>query len=148
MPMYIPQAVKSLTTSLTSKLLKNFFGSARILTVRNMSSDENDVLFQDIEDKGVITLNRPKALNSLNLSMVNKLYPALKKWEKEKSLVIVKGAGEKAFCAGGDVKAIAMAGMKGEKLGHEFFRKEYMTDGLIGTYGKKYLVFNSILRLH
>lgn len=56
-----------------------------------MSTVENDVIVQDEGDKGIIILNRPKALNSLNLSMVDKIYPALKKWESEKKLVIVKG---------------------------------------------------------
>lgn len=55
------------------------------------STVESDVIVQDEGDKGIIILNRPKALNSLNLSMVDKIYPALKKWESEKKLVIVKG---------------------------------------------------------
>lgn len=56
-----------------------------------MSTEESDVLTREIGDKGIIILNRPKALNSLNLSMVSKIYPTLKKWESTKSLVIVKG---------------------------------------------------------
>lgn len=104
-----------------------------------MSTVENDVIVQDEGDKGIIILNRPKALNSLNLSMVDKIYPALKKWESEKKLVIVKGSGGKAFCAGGDVKAIAEAAFKGNKLGHEFFKKEYTTNGLIGSYKIPYI---------
>ncbi|OAD56782.1 3-hydroxyisobutyryl-CoA hydrolase, mitochondrial, partial [Eufriesea mexicana] len=73
------------------------------------TNTENDVLFKDIGNKGVITLNRPKALNALNLSMVEKIYPVLKRWELSKELVIIEGAGEKAFCAGGDVKSIVNA---------------------------------------
>lgn len=92
----------------------------------------DDVVFQNIGKKGVITLNRPKALNALDLSMVSKLYPTLEAWQHEKSLIIIKGAGGKAFCAGGDVKSIALAGMKGDKLGNTFFDLEYKTDGLIG----------------
>lgn len=83
-------------------------------------------IFQ-VGNKGVITLNRPKVLNSLDLSMVQKIYPVLKNWEKTKDLVIIKGAGEKAFCAGGDVKSIVLAlrEIGGEKLGKDFFRAEY-----------------------
>lgn len=107
-----------------------------------MSTEESDVLFRDIGDKGIIILNRPKALNSLNLSMVNKIYPVLQEWELKKKLVIVKGAGEKAFCAGGDVKAIIEAGFRGDKqLGKDFFRNEYKTNGLIGTYKIPYIAF-------
>lgn len=107
-----------------------------------MSTEESDVLFKDFHDKGLIILNRPKALNSLNLSMVTKLYPALKEWEGKKNLVIVRGAGEKAFCAGGDVKAIIEAGFKGNKqLGKDFFKNEYRTNGLIGSYKIPYIAF-------
>lgn len=102
---------------------------------------EEDILFKSVGDKGIITLNRPKALNSLNLSMINKLYPVLKQWENEKKLVLIKGAGDKAFCAGGDVRAIVEAGLRGEKLGHEFFRKEYTVNGMIGTYAIPYVAF-------
>ncbi|EEZ97382.1 3-hydroxyisobutyryl-CoA hydrolase, mitochondrial isoform X1 [Tribolium castaneum] len=125
---------------LTSNLCKNLFVLSPTV-LRKMSSVADDVIFDNVGDKGVITLNRPKALNALNLSMVNKLYPTLVQWESEKSLVIIKGAGGKAFCAGGDVKSIALAGMKGEKLGHAFFKQEYKTDGLIGTYKVPYIAF-------
>lgn len=114
----------------------------RISLVRKMSTEENDVLFEEVNNKGIIILNRPKALNSLNLSMVNKIYPKLKEWEHKKSFVIVKGAGEKAFCAGGDVKAIIEAGFKGnKKLGKDFFKNEYKTNGLIGSYKIPYIAF-------
>lgn len=75
----------------------------------------------------MIVLNRPKALNALTLSMIEKIYPVLKHWESSKKLVIIEGAGDKAFCAGGDVKSIVMQlnEPKGETLGEEFFRKEY-----------------------
>lgn len=59
--------------------------------------------------------------------MVNKIYPVLKKWEDSKDLVIIKAAGDKAFCAGGDIKSIVVPLNKpgGEKLGQDFFRHEY-----------------------
>lgn len=47
---------------------------------------ENDVLFKEVGNKGIIILNRPKALNALNLSMVEKIYPVLKKWESSKKI--------------------------------------------------------------
>ncbi|VEN60187.1 unnamed protein product [Callosobruchus maculatus] len=110
--------------------------------LRKMSTDADDVLFKEIKDKGVIILNRPKALNSLNLSMVKKLHPVLTDWESKKTLVLVKGAGDKAFCAGGDVKAVISVGMKGDKqLGYDFFKHEYATNGLIGRYKIPYIAF-------
>ncbi|KAG5869990.1 hypothetical protein JTB14_008146 [Gonioctena quinquepunctata] len=109
------------------------------ILIRKMSSQQNDVIIQEIGDKGVITLNRPKALNALNLSMVNKINPILKDWESKKKCVLVKGAGGKAFCAGGDVRAVIEARQKGETLGKDFFKMEYATNGLIGSYKIPYI---------
>ncbi|XP_026670784.1 3-hydroxyisobutyryl-CoA hydrolase, mitochondrial isoform X1 [Ceratina calcarata] len=111
---------------------------------RNLTSSDvqaDDVLFKDIGNKGVITLNRPKVLNALNLSMVEKIYPVLKKWETSKKLVIVEGAGEKAFCAGGDVKSLVNALRESENstLGETFFKNEYTLNHLIGTYKIPYV---------
>lgn len=102
---------------------------------------ENDVLLEDVGDKGVIVLNRPKALNALNTSMVDKIYAGLTKWESSKKLVIIEGSGGKAFCAGGDVKTIVTALNEpgGEILGQSFFRKEYTLNHLIGTYKVPYV---------
>ncbi|XP_066150623.1 3-hydroxyisobutyryl-CoA hydrolase, mitochondrial-like [Euwallacea fornicatus] len=131
--------IKSATLKLYTKLSQAY--PRLVQNSRKMSSAEPDVIVQDCGDKGLIILNRPKALNSLNISMVDKIYPALKKWESEKKLVIIKGNGGKAFCAGGDVKAIAEAAFKGNKLGYEFFKKEYTNNGIIGSYKIPYVAF-------
>ncbi|XP_029463769.1 3-hydroxyisobutyryl-CoA hydrolase, mitochondrial-like [Rhinatrema bivittatum] len=67
---------------------------------------EAEVLMEKTGCAGVITLNRPQALNALNLSMIQRIYPQLKLWEDdpEMFLIIIKGAGGKAFCAGGDIR--------------------------------------------
>nr|XP_026489150.1 3-hydroxyisobutyryl-CoA hydrolase, mitochondrial [Vanessa tameamea] len=106
------------------------------LIKRTMSSQEADVLFETINNAGIITLNRPKALNSLNTSMVSKLLPQLREWENSKNLVIIKGAGDKAFCAGGDVK-LAIDKVEGPK----FFHTEYNVNYLIGKYKIPYIAF-------
>ncbi|XP_061711542.1 3-hydroxyisobutyryl-CoA hydrolase, mitochondrial isoform X2 [Cydia pomonella] len=107
---------------------------------RMMSTQESDVLFETLNNAGVITLNRPKALNSLNTSMVTKLLPQLQEWENTKTCVIVKGAGDKAFCAGGDVKAAI------DKVeGPIFFHTEYNVNYLIGKYKIPYIaIINGI----
>lgn len=51
------------------------------------------------------------------------------------------GNGGKAFCAGGDVKAVVEAAFKGDKLGYEFFKREYANNGLIGAYKIPYIAF-------
>lgn len=122
------------------KLSVNLTRSASHYIKRTMSSQEQDVLFETLNNAGIITLNRPKALNSLNTSMVTKLLPQLQEWENKKTLVIVKGAGDKAFCAGGDVKA-AIDRVEGPR----FFYTEYNCNYLIGKYKIPYIaIINGI----
>ncbi|XP_033877790.3 3-hydroxyisobutyryl-CoA hydrolase, mitochondrial [Acipenser ruthenus] len=116
----------------------------RLLAVQQhlMSSQAgSDILLERSGCAGVITLNRPKALNALNLSMIRQIYPQLKKWEKdpETSIVIIKGTGGKAFCAGGDIRAVTDAGKVGDRLSQDFFREEYILNNAIGTYQKPYV---------
>lgn len=66
-----------------------------------------------------------------------KIYGKLKPWEESKNLVVIKGAGDKAFCAGGDVRAIVEAGATPESKA--FFHEEYKLNALIGYYKKPYV---------
>ncbi|XP_017848257.1 3-hydroxyisobutyryl-CoA hydrolase, mitochondrial isoform X1 [Drosophila busckii] len=97
----------------------------------------SSVLATESSNKGMIIINRPKALNAINLEMVRKIYKHLKKCEKSKSLMIIKGTGDKAFCAGGDVRALVDAGPTDESK--SFFREEYTTNALIGNYKIPYI---------
>lgn len=101
----------------------------------------DDVLFEVKNDVGLITLNRPKALNALNSSMIEKILPKLKEYESQVRMVIVQGAGGKAFCAGGDVKCITENGVgaKSLEIGTDFFKKEYSMNSLIGSYKIPYV---------
>ncbi|MCF4097553.1 enoyl-CoA hydratase/isomerase family protein [Maritalea mediterranea] len=75
-----------------------------------------------------ITLNRPKALNSLDLDMIDAISAALDRWESKPTgdLILLSGNGEKGFCAGGDVKAVRAALMeKGVEGATAFFDREY-----------------------
>ncbi|XP_027877978.1 3-hydroxyisobutyryl-CoA hydrolase, mitochondrial isoform X2 [Xiphophorus couchianus] len=65
----------------------------------------------------------------------------LKKWESdpETDMVIIKAAGGKAFCAGGDIRAVTEAGKVGDSLAQDFFREEYMLNNSIGSYRKPYV---------
>lgn len=96
------------------------------------STAETDlVLAEEINDKGLLILNRPKALNAVNYEMVQKIATTLQKWHNTKSMIIIKGVGEKSFCAGGDVRAIVEG--DAPKLGRKFFGTEYPLNFLIGT---------------
>ena len=91
---------------------------------------------------GIVTLNRPKALNALTLNMVREMAAALDRWENDAGVrcVIAKGTGEKAFCAGGDVRILydlGKAGRHAEQL--SFWREEYRLNRRIKLYPKPYL---------
>ncbi|KAI7808487.1 3-hydroxyisobutyryl-CoA hydrolase, mitochondrial [Triplophysa rosa] len=121
--------------------LRAFCRLQRIQGHMMSSKAGSEVLFEKVGNAGVITLNRPKALNALNLTMIRHIFPQLKKWDKdsETDIVIIKGAGGKAFCAGGDIRAVTEAGKAGDSLAQDFFREEYILNNAIGTYQKPYV---------
>ena len=85
-----------------------------------------------------VTLNRPAALNALTLGMLKELAARLDAWEKDDRvrLVVLRGAGDKAFCAGGDVRALYETFKAGKGGQNEFFEVEYALDYRIHTYPK------------
>ncbi|CAO4369222.1 unnamed protein product [Caenorhabditis nigoni] len=110
------------------------------------STVRSEILVDCHGSKKVVTLNRPKALNALNLSMVREFYPKLQEWNSSSDvdLVILKGSGEKAFCAGGDVLAVVRSFKDAESgkdctMHKDFFREEYILNHLIGTFNKQYV---------
>jgi 3-hydroxyisobutyryl-CoA hydrolase len=108
--------------------------------------DPEDVLFNTSFGIRTIELNRPKKLHSLNGSMIRKIVPRLQEWDKSDmaNIVIIKGSGEKAFCAGGDVAALALdnkKGPEGQQRSSDYFGLEYKLDHLIATYQKPYVAF-------
>ena len=91
---------------------------------------------------GVVILDRPKALNALSLAMVRKLARALDAWESDPKVerVVVMSAIEKAFCAGGDIRALhdlGRAGRQDEMLA--FWSEEYVLNARIKHYPKPYI---------
>ncbi|XP_019693930.1 3-hydroxyisobutyryl-CoA hydrolase, mitochondrial isoform X2 [Felis catus] len=109
---------------------------------RSMHMDAaGEVLLERRGCAGVITLNRPKFLNALNLNMIRHIYPQLKNWEQdpETFLIIIKGAGGKAFCSGGDIRVISEAGRANQKIAQDFFREEYRLNNAIGSCQKPYV---------
>ncbi|KAJ8980765.1 hypothetical protein NQ317_013770 [Molorchus minor] len=91
-----------------SKLLIGLFKTA-LTNTRKVSGGHEEVILQNVGDKGLIILNRPDAMNAMNVEMAKKVYNTLKKWKSIKSAVILKGTGNKAYCVGGDLKSIVLA---------------------------------------
>ncbi|XP_069637997.1 3-hydroxyisobutyryl-CoA hydrolase, mitochondrial isoform X1 [Haliaeetus albicilla] len=111
------------------------------LKMSKQTDSTDEVLLEKRGGAAIITLNRPKVLNALTLSMIQQIYPQIKTWEQdpETFLIIIKGTGGKAFCAGGDIRAIADAGKVGDRLARDFFREEYILNNAIGTCKKPYV---------
>ena len=94
-----------------------------------MSKDSGEVVFSQVGSLGRIVLNRPKFLNALNLSMVGAIQEKLNEWNKNPKIggIVIEGRGEKAFCAGGDIKRLAESAMSGELVYcREFFSTEFL----------------------
>ena len=119
-----------------------------------MSALNEVVLYQELSAQngkkiGVATLNSEKSLNALSLPMVESLLPKLHAWQADASIsmVLLQGSGDKAFCAGGDIRDLykAMLDKPGEYAPYveEFFTKEYTLDYLIHTFGKPVLVWGN-----
>ena len=103
---------------------------------------EPEVTFSTRGRLGMITLNRPRALNALTLGMIREIEPQLRQWAHESRVeaVAIVAAGEKAFCAGGDVRAVWEAGKRGtDVLTYEFFFEEYRLNRLIHRFAKPYV---------
>jgi len=94
-----------------------------------------------IGNLGHITLNRPKALNALTHAMCEEITRLLVAWEKDPNIgaVLIDGAGERAFCAGGDVILLHDSGKAGDRRAEEFWRIEYALNELIHRYSKPYI---------
>ncbi|CAF0909064.1 unnamed protein product [Adineta steineri] len=121
--------------------------SSKDVQQKSSTSTNDEVKFDYKNKTGIIQLNKPKALNALSLSMIEKIYPKMKEWESDgkTELVIVKSTIPKAFCAGGDIKAIMNKTAEGNKHAEEFFRKEYTLNYLTGNYKLPYVaIINGI----
>ncbi len=96
-------------------------------------------LLADLADGvATVTLNRPSALNALTMGMIEGLAAWLDEWEKDARVrvVLLRGAGEKAFCAGGDIRALREDFLAGGDQSRRFFIVEYALDHRIHRYPK------------
>ncbi|KAK9453664.1 ClpP/crotonase-like domain-containing protein [Dipodascopsis uninucleata] len=122
---------------LRAKILNPAFAGSMQMSTK---SEEDDVLFTSNFATRVVTLNRPRKLNALNISMVEKITPRLIEWKKSElaKIIILKSSSPKAFSAGGDVASLTNVPV------HEssnFFSAEYILDYILATYNKPIVVF-------
>ncbi|WP_137885694.1 enoyl-CoA hydratase/isomerase family protein [Pseudomonas sp. 2FE] len=106
-----------------------------------MSEIEAPVLAAVRNRIGHLTLNRPSGLNALTLPMVRALWQQLQAWEEDLQVlaVVLRASGEKAFCAGGDIRSLYDSYQSGDNLHSIFFEEEYALDQYIHDYSKPIL---------
>lgn len=112
--------------------------SVENLTVNTL---EPEILFARKGGLAIVTLNRPKALNALNLEMCIAFGTKLFEWEKDANVqaVLIRGAGSRAFCAGGDIRRLYEEGRTGGRYPYDFYHDEYVINAHIKRYTKPYI---------
>ncbi|MHC8305968.1 enoyl-CoA hydratase/isomerase family protein [Pseudomonas sp. PB3P13] len=117
--------------------------TAQVSSPRTQSMDatQNEVLAEVRNHIGHLTLNRPAGLNAITLDMVRHLQRQLDAWAQDPQInaVVLRGAGEKAFCAGGDIRSLYDSFKSGDTLHKDFFVEEYALDLTIHHYRKPVL---------
>ncbi|OBF19983.1 enoyl-CoA hydratase/isomerase family protein [Mycobacterium sp. ACS4331] len=106
-----------------------------------VTADSDEILTRVDNGVGVLTLNRPKAINSLNQTMIDVLAERLREWADDDAIrtVVVDGAGERGLCAGGDVVALYHSARADGSAARKFWFDEYRVNALIGSYPKPYV---------
>ena len=102
-------------------------------------NSESEILFDRKGAAGIVTLNRPKALNALTHNMIRQLAAKLEDWKTDDAVtrVIIRANGERAFSAGGDLRDVTVRGRQEEAL--VFFANEYRLNAAIKRYPKPYI---------
>ena len=98
-----------------------------------------EILTNVADGVGRITLNRTRAINALTYAMITLITETLQEWRShsEVSLVVLDGAGDRGFCAGGDIRALWENASAGRNVDSRvFFRDEYRLNALIARYPK------------
>jgi enoyl-CoA hydratase len=106
-----------------------------------VTEESDEVLTRVDRGVGLLTLNRPKAINSLNQPMVDALRAILIRWEADDAVgtVVLSGAGDRGLCAGGDVVAVYHSARADGTEARRFWRAEYLLNGQIGRFAKPYV---------
>ena len=102
-------------------------------------SDTAEVILEERGRLGVITLNKPQALNALSLAMIEAVEPQLHAWARDEKIaaVVIQGAGDRAFCAGGDIRHLY--DKRGTDYGAIYYTAEYTQNVTIFNYPKPYI---------
>ncbi|MCX6497494.1 MAG: enoyl-CoA hydratase/isomerase family protein [Arthrobacter sp.] len=113
------------------------------LAAETTAEQAAEVLFERCGRLGVVTLNRPKAVNALTAGMAAAMLDQLTLWAQDDAVaaVLVRGAGDRGLCAGGDIVAIYRDMLGGGDATADFWAVEYRLNLLISEYPKPYVAF-------
>ena len=102
---------------------------------------EDEVFIRREGRAGRITLNRPRALNALTYDMVLRIWAALNTWARSSDvdLVVLDGSGDRALCAGGDVRSLYDSRTQGSGFARKFWADEYRLNAFISRYPKPFV---------
>lgn len=103
--------------------------NVRLKSTKSLSDEF--VLTKEVNDKGLVILNRPKAMNATTTEMLERLINIFNDWKDTKSLIILRGNGENAFCAGGDVRTIIEDAQR--SYGRKYLKVEYAIINTVGN---------------
>ena len=104
--------------------------------------ESSNIIFSQVGNLGKILLNRPKALNSLTLDMIRAMQSQLDIWQGDPTVaaVLLEGAGERAFCAGGDIRRLAESATSSDvSYCKDFFSSEFRLNRNIYKFTKPYV---------
>src|SRR5690554_5550545 len=108
----------------------------------NTVTDIQPLILAEVRNRvGHLTINRPAAYNAINLEAVRQIQACLEQWAADDNVVavVLRGSGDKAFCAGGDIRELYDNHQQGSPLNEAFFREEYRLDQYIHDYPKPLL---------
>jgi enoyl-CoA hydratase len=104
--------------------------------------EDGDILVRELGALRRLTLNRPKALNALTLGMSETMTRYMQTWASDPAVgtILIDGSGDRAFCAGGDLRALYDGAKAGNSVAAQFWSTEYKLDVLIARYPKPVIV--------
>ncbi|MBA1429794.1 MULTISPECIES: enoyl-CoA hydratase/isomerase family protein [Pseudomonas fluorescens group] len=116
--------------------------TAQVTSEASHTDIQQEAVLSEVRNHlGYLTLNRPAGLNAITLDMVRRMTTQLQAWVDDPMVyaVVLRGAGDKAFCAGGDIRSLYDSFKSGDTLHEDFFVEEYALDLALHRYPKPVL---------
>ena len=122
-------------------LTRGLSSAGEALNCTDVTAGQDEILTRVDQGVGFLTLNRPKAINSLTHPMVTTMRALLADWAQDDSVraVVLAGAGERGLCAGGDIVAVYNSARSDGEEARQFWYDEYLLNAQIAHYPKRFV---------